>query len=66
MKAHQERVVHEKHELEERLGKLEKFLTTDVCLDLPFAERVLLVQQAKIMKDYSNVLQQRIALFSKE
>ena len=64
MKDHERRVVHEKYELDERIGKLEKFLLTDTCLNLPFAERNLLVQQFNVMKEYSSILGQRISLFT--
>lgn len=61
---HQQRVVDERHELEERLAKLRQFLTTDLCLTLPFDERGRLVRQEKIMAEYSEVLADRIAAFT--
>ena len=35
--AHEQRVIDERSELVERLGKLKVFLSTDTCLGLPFA-----------------------------
>lgn len=61
---HQQRVVDERHELEERLGKLRKFLTTELCFSLPFAERGRLVRQEKIMTELSEVLAERIEAFT--
>lgn len=59
----QERVLQEAQELVERLNKLSAFLSTDTCLDLPLADRELLVAQAHHMRDYANVLSRRIARF---
>lgn len=66
MKDHEQRVVHEKHELDERIGKLEKFIVTPTCLSLTFAERTLLADQLRVMKEYSSILGQRISLFPKD
>lgn len=60
---HQQRVVDECAELTERLGKLRAFLKTEVCLNLPFAERGLLVRQEKIMTEYADALNDRINQF---
>jgi hypothetical protein len=60
---HQQRVVAEKEELDAKLAKLLAFFQTDVCLDLPMAERNRLMQQSVLMRGYSDVLGERIAAF---
>lgn len=60
---HQQRVVDERQDNEERLGKLRQFLTTDLCFSLPFDERGRLVRQEKIMAELSEVLAERIEAF---
>lgn len=60
---HQRRVVAERAELEDRIGKLFAFLLTDVCMSLPFGERGLLSQQHNDMCLYSETLGQRISGF---
>ena len=60
---HQQRVVDERQELEERLTKLRQFLGTEICLGLPFDERSLLVRQERVMTEYSDILADRINLF---
>lgn len=60
---HQQRVVDERQELEERLAKLRQFLGTEICLSLPFDERSLLVRQERVMTEYSEILADRINLF---
>ena len=57
----QERVVEEKEQLAERLNKLNAFLGSEMALGLPFDERCLLVRQASVMKQYLDVLLDRIA-----
>ena len=59
----QERVVEEKEQLAERLNKLNAFLGSETALGLPFDERCLLVRQASVMKQYLDVLLDRIARF---
>ena len=60
---HQQRVVDEKNELAERLTKLNEFLVTEKCISLPFDERCLLAQQAKVMEQYLDILLDRIEMF---
>lgn len=60
---HQQRVVAERNELCERLGKLSAFLATETYMQLPEPERVRLVRQASIMGQYSDVLAERIEAF---
>ena len=64
MQPHQERVVAEKAELDEKLGKLVEFIKgAEIFTQLPEAERGRLVRQADVMRDYSNILRERIAAF---
>lgn len=60
---HQQRVVDERQELEDRINKLRAFIPTDLCMSLPFAERARLARQLKIMLEYSEVLAERIEAF---
>lgn len=64
MQPHQERVVAEKDELDDKLAKLTKFVEgSDVFTQLPEAEKSRLVKQAGVMREYSDVLGERIAAF---
>lgn len=63
MQPFQQRVVDEKAELDTRLGALTQFLLTPQAEKLPVDDHVLLQLQAKIMGDYSAVLERRIARF---
>lgn len=63
MKPHQERVVQERRELDEKRGKLGGFIGSQAYLSLPGAEQERLVRQSKIMDAYSCVLFERIATF---
>ena len=60
---HQQRVVTEKADLDERLGRLFAFFQTQTFEALPEAERSRLRNQARFMDGYSAVLQERIAAF---
>jgi hypothetical protein len=61
--AYQGRVVAEKAELDERLGKLLSFFQSTTFLSLPEAERSRLRNQARFMDGYSAVLGERIEAF---
>ncbi len=63
MKPHQERVVTEKSQLDEKIDKLRAFLSGDVFLTLPGDERARLSCQLGHMQGYSAVLGDRIAAF---
>jgi hypothetical protein len=63
MLAHEERVVQEKQELDDKIEKLSSFLLGQVFENLPDAEQERLDRQIVIMKDYSAVLGERIASF---
>jgi hypothetical protein len=60
---HQQRVVDEKTELDEKLSKLCKFHGTDIFNGLDSAEQERLRKQADIMAEYSCILGDRIAAF---
>lgn len=63
MKPYQQRVVNEKAELDDRLGKLKTFLETEVFSDLDNDERKRLQLQFLAMNTYSQILGERIAHF---
>jgi hypothetical protein len=64
LKPHQQRVIAEKAELDERLAKLVAFRHTAVHQTLPAAERARLSRQHYHMAEYSRVLGERIEAFS--
>lgn len=63
MEAHQERVVAEKAELDEKHTKLVDFFQSDTFKSLPVDEQARLSRQSKVMGEYSNILSERIAAF---
>lgn len=67
MQPHQERVFTEKHELDEKIEKLRLFIwQPDTAFStLDTEEQVRLRIQYHIMKQYSEILGQRIAAFEK-
>lgn len=65
MQPHQERVVQEKQELDERLFKLRLFMEKAAFKELDIREKSLLTLQAQVMHNYSDILAERIALWSK-
>jgi hypothetical protein len=61
---HQQRVLNEKHELDERLSKLDAFiLDNPLFTKLPPDEQERLTRQSKAMAVYSGILDERIACF---
>lgn len=60
---HQQRVVVEKQELDQKIDALVPFLSSDTCHGLPFDERSRLKRQADVMAEYSSILGDRIAAF---
>lgn len=58
-----DRVVAERDELTEKLGKLNPFIGGEIYNGLPSDERERLSLQAGIMKDYLDILNERIAAF---
>lgn len=63
LQPHQQRVVTEKHELDEKIEKLSVFLKGDMYISLPGAEQARLNNQFRVMNDYSGILSERIAAF---
>lgn len=63
MEPHQDRVVAEKRELDEKLSKLLAFFQTVVFTGLSEAEQSRLRNQARFMDGYSAVLGERIQAF---
>jgi hypothetical protein len=64
MLPHQERVIAEKKELDERGNKLDQFILSDKFGTLPPAEQERMKRQLEIMGKYSEVLGERIAAFA--
>lgn len=64
LQPHQQRVVDEKAELDERTRKLDAFMGTQLFFDLPVDERRRLVRQFRLMNSLSMVLGERIAAFT--
>ena len=64
LEPHQQRVVDEKAELDERLAKLDTFTHTAAFERLDGDERSRLLEQANLMTRYSAVLRERIAAFN--
>ena len=63
MEPHQQRVVEEKSELDEKLIKLNEFLLTPIYDRLQSDERRRLRSQRNIMETYVFLLEERIAAF---
>ena len=64
MQPFQQRVVDEKKELDDKLSKLIPFLISETFKAVPPAEQARLIKQSDIMKEYSEVLGERIAEFT--
>jgi len=60
------RVINEKRELEEKILKLSEFILSEKFDTLSEDHRFLLAKQQNIMQDYSDVLADRILLFTNE
>ena len=60
---HQQRVLDEKRELDDRLQKLVAFFSTPIFHGLPESEQIRLERQAVAMRTYSEILGERIANF---
>lgn len=64
MSPHQERVVDEKSQLDERLTKLAEFIDSNRIYSLlPDAEKLRMARQRASMAEYSAILAERIAAF---
>lgn len=69
MQPHEERVVAEKRELDEKLGRLNTFVFSKgnaIFISLPLEEQDLLRSQSLAMEHYSEILGKRIARFSRD
>lgn len=64
MQPHQQRVIDEKRELDEKREKLGEFKNKEFFLKLTWQEQERLNTQAHIMTMYSAVLGERIAAFN--
>lgn len=64
MPEYQQRVVEEKKELDSKLEKLLKFFDTATFDELPVEEKDRMYRQSRYMKQYSEVLGERIEAFS--
>ncbi len=63
MQPHEQRVVDEKKELDEKLTKLTAFFSGKIFSTLPLDEQERLKQQSEVMEKYSNILHERITHF---
>lgn len=63
LQPHQQRVIDERDELQERKSKLEPFFRTDTYHALDEAEQWRLCKQNRLMGEYLDVLNERIANF---
>jgi hypothetical protein len=64
MRPHEQRVVEEKQQLDNRLEALGLFITTSPLFgQLPEAERMRLTAQRRLMQGYSDILGHRIDAF---
>ena len=64
MLPHQQRVVDEKRELDEKLAKLSSFVCTPIFASLDCRESERLQRQHDVMTEYSTILGERIAAFT--
>lgn len=64
LQPHQQRVIEEKHALDEKLTKLHAFCGGPVFAQLAPEDRALLFEQRSLMTLYSAVLERRIARFT--
>lgn len=61
--AHEQRVIGELAQLEQRLSALQKFSKDDRFLKLPYKIRELMQDQLRVMQRYAFILEERIAGF---
>lgn len=65
LQPHQQRVVDEKRDLDERATKLDAFFATPIFTGLDTSEQGRLREQLGYMRNYSDILGERIAAFAK-
>ncbi len=63
MEPHEERVVTEQRDLNEKIKKLRVFVKGEVCRGLPRKDQILLHRQLNVMFKYYDILALRIARF---
>lgn len=63
LKAHEQRVVNEREDLDWKLGNLVAFFGTPLFASLETVDNGLLHQQAVVMAEYSRILTARIERF---
>lgn len=63
MKPHEQRVIDEKHDLLDRLTKLNAFIATEVFAGLAEIDRILMRYQRDQMAGYLDTLRSRIERF---
>jgi hypothetical protein len=63
MQPHQQRVVEEKAELDNKIQKLNAFFHSSIFSSLPEAEKDRMKRQVGVMEEYSSILQERINAF---
>lgn len=63
LQPHQQRVIKEREDLEERLNKLNLFIQGDKFKYVDWNEQTRLLLQSKVMEAFSLILQQRIEAF---
>lgn len=67
MKSLKEKLVEEKKDLDEKLSRLNSFLENkELSSDVDETHKELLVEQSKIMTEYSHILRKRIFLLERE
>lgn len=65
MEDYQKRVVDEKKELDEKIKKLSFFLSGKMIKSVSDEEKTRLENQKKAMREYSDILEERISNFAK-
>ena len=63
MKPFQQRVVTERDELAEKLTSLDSFIGGEILKVIPAEEKIRLAKQAGVMKEYLDILNDRINAF---
>nr|WP_315173550.1 hypothetical protein [uncultured Flavobacterium sp.] len=63
LQPHEQRVVDERTELDEKITKLHAFFKTEIFNNLQEEDRNLLEEQVQLMMNYSDVLLKRINRF---
>lgn len=63
MQPYQQRVVDEKADLDDKLSKLRQFMTSNAWTAVPEPDRLLLIRQEEVMRQYAEILGKRIQRF---